>query len=410
MEVEKYTNLLKKTNKEEYIRKMIELGCNPLEYNNIVIISDTSLDNVKHIFLKLKEEYNIDQMLFIDRDERRLYEFFKTNPSEEEIDRYVEKQPELKNPEKTKIIFNYPSHYDGYSKRLSNEYKDQLKLYRKIDRNSNGAIYDLSHVKEHLMITCIPDKSWAKYLLGSKNKEKKLWNLVNKIVPNTKEYRELIEKNKEIEEYLSKSRIKNLHFYSNLGTDFNIGLSSHSLWTTEPEIVDNKEFFFNFPSYEIYTSPNAYTAKGKIVLSKACIFYGNRISEGEFTFERGKCKKVDTDCDYFNKVVKNKKNNMDRIGEVALVSNDSPIAILNRTFDNLLLDENAGCHFALGYAINECIDIDKEKLMKKGKKYYKFNDSRYHHDLVFGNESITVEADLGNNKKVLLLENGAWRI
>ena len=58
----------------------------------------------------------------------------------------------------------------------------------------------------------------------------------------------------------------------------------------------------------------------------------------------------------------------------------------------------------------DSIDLDKPSMLLSGKKKYHFNDSRWHHDFVFGNDSVTVEADLGRNRKILLLENGTWKI
>lgn len=101
---------------------------------------------------------------------------------------------------------------------------------------------------------------------------------------------------------------------------------------------------------------------------------------------------------------------MNRIGEIALVSQSSPLAKSGEFYDSVLFDENTGCHFALGNSIDECIGIEKEKLKEKGAKYYRYNTSEYHTDLVFGDDSISVEAETKGKKKVLLMENGIWKI
>ena len=77
------------TAREEYIRKILEIGCNVKENNNIVVLSYSNIDSAKEEFLKLKDEYNIDQLIFFDKDKEKLYNFFKTNPSEQEISEYV---------------------------------------------------------------------------------------------------------------------------------------------------------------------------------------------------------------------------------------------------------------------------------------------------------------------------------
>ncbi|NLK91745.1 MAG: aminopeptidase, partial [Bacteroidales bacterium] len=48
-----------------------------------------------------------------------------------------------------------------------------------------------------------------------------------------------------------------------------------------------------------------------------------------------------------------------RLGEVALVSHDSPISNTGILFYNTLFDENASCHFALGKAYASCLEGGK---------------------------------------------------
>ena len=58
------------------------------------------------------------------------------------------------------------------------------------------------------------------------------------------------------------------------------------------------------------------------------------------------------------------------IGEVALISYDSPISKLNILFYNTLFDENASCHLALGNAYSMNIvngtNMEEEELKKYG--------------------------------------------
>lgn len=74
------------------------------------------------------------------------------------------------------------------------------------------------------------------------------------------------------------------------------------------------------------------------------------------------------------------------------------------------MDENSGCHLALGNSIDKCIDLP-ESILNEGKKMdYVFYNSSHHQDLVFGDDSVTVEAETSNSGKKLLLENGRWKI
>ena len=64
------------TNKEAFLRKLIEITCK--DCDTIIVYSDSSLDNVRDTFLKLKEEYHLKQLIFYEMDHKKLYEFFKT--------------------------------------------------------------------------------------------------------------------------------------------------------------------------------------------------------------------------------------------------------------------------------------------------------------------------------------------
>ena len=76
----------------------------------------------------------------------------------------------------------------------------------------------------------------------------------------------------------------------------------------------------------------------------------------------------------------------------------------------ILLDENTGCHFALGEAFEECTDLPSELIRKRGLRHYRFNTSNYHEDMVFGDESITVDAQTYGGQKVLIMEKGRWKL
>jgi leucyl aminopeptidase (aminopeptidase T) len=122
-----------------------------------------------------------------------------------------------------------------------------------------------------------------------------------------------------------------------------------------------------------------------------------------------------------------------RIGEIALVPNNTPISyvdvakynesdhkiVLSQTessdiissgnFESIFLDENTGCHFALGTAYKEATDLGYnvgDYVMRDNN----FNVSDYHYDFVFGNDSIMVEAETEGHKKVLLMDKGIWKI
>ena len=81
---------------------------------------------------------------------------------------------------------------------------------------------------------------------------------------------------------------------------------------------------------------------------------------------------------------------------------------------NTLYDENYGgrfgnCHLALGSSYSDTYDGDPARLTKERKKSLGFNDSALHWDLV-NNEKKMVTAHLGSGKKIIIYENGMFKV
>lgn len=132
---------------------------------------------------------------------------------------------------------------------------------------------------------------------------------------------------------------------------------------------------------------------------KERIYYDTIIENAIFDFSKGRLIRCHSESDIFNSIVLYPTYKLNRIGEIALVSQSSPLANTGEFYDSSLLDENTGCHFALGNSISDCIGIKKEKFMKKSAQYYHYNTSDFHTDLIFGDSSITVEAETTGRKK-----------
>jgi aminopeptidase len=97
-----------------------------------------------------------------------------------------------------------------------------------------------------------------------------------------------------------------------------------------------------------------------------------------------------------------------RLGEVALVGIDSPIFKSGRVFEEILFDENAACHIAVGSAYKFCLQggdaLTKDELTSIG-----CNESSVHTDMMISNEEVSVEAALYRGGTVTLLKNGEWQ-
>lgn len=399
-------NIQLKDLKKNYLRKLFSTIIGDRIPSNLILYASYSLDDIRDIVFEIKDEYNIKNIIFFDYDYEKTKSFFNSNPTNDEIERFVPKYLVPNGP--TRIIYfnNVTDVCDNRFDEVGEKYYDYLEK-----KNKDFYKYLIEEKKYNRTVTLCPNKEWAKALYGNEDKLYDLWLLANEIIPTSEKIKEEVKERAERKRLLQEMNIHNLYFYNKLGTDFKLSLTKHSLWTMEPGYIDGVFNHYNFPSYEIYTSPNCYSAEGKIVLSKERGFYYDIIvKEGEFTFSKGKLIKCQTNDESFDKILFNKKNRLFRLGEIALVSQESPLAKQNMYFNSVILDENSGCHFAFGNSIKECIDIDDEVLKKKGFSYYRYNHSMYHEDFVFGDDSIMVEAETSNKKKILLMENGKWKI
>lgn len=392
-----------------YVRKVLELGCNAQSGDTLIIYSTFDISDLKDVLMRIKDDYKIKDIVFISYDHEKIYNFLKNNPSDEDIKNFITKYPLPNQNDRVKVIYVNDDDFGGYYDKLNSEMHDLFTKYYEYDFEFNKSIYDLINMKDYTIISW-PTSAWARSVLGNENRIQELWNLVTSCIPDSPRLKEEIERLQQIREYLNKSNISRLYFHTDLGTDFRISLSKHSNWVSALETREKIEYFSNFPSYELYTSPNYNSAEGKVVLSKPSYLSGYKVKQADLSFTKGKLTAVNSDNDSWAHIVLKRQYDLFRVGEIALVSNDTPIARLNAVFNSVLLDENTGCHLALGNSCTEAITLPKSVLEEKGLKHYNFNSSKYHQDLVFGNSSINVEAQTRDKRKILLMENGQWKI
>ena len=392
--------------KKEYLRNILTVSLSNRDYSTVVLNASFPLDEVRDILEELKKEFNIANLIINDFHSDEIKAFYETNPSETDIEKFIPKYPKTIGNIKYIYFENVTdTDQDFYGDYGSKYFKDlkryNKELFEKMDNKNN----------EDVTVTACPNKKWAESLLGSEDKLDELWLRISKTLLSYDALKKDVKEKVERKNELNKMGIRKLNFYTNLGTDLRIALNPHSIWCCEPNNIDGKSNFFNYPAYEIFTSPDCYSAEGKIVLSrKEKFFYDIMIEEAIFEFTKGRLVSCKSNNENFEGILLYRPNKMNRIGEIALVSEDSPLAQLEDFYNIPLLDENTGCHFALGNYISECANIDKEKIDKNGARYYHYNNSLYHTDLVFGNDSITVEAETKDKKKILLMDQGGWQI
>ncbi|HEX2919065.1 MAG TPA: aminopeptidase, partial [Edaphobacter sp.] len=96
-----------------------------------------------------------------------------------------------------------------------------------------------------------------------------------------------------------------------------------------------------------------------------------------------------------------------RLGEVALVPHNSPIAQSGILFWNTLFDENAASHIALGQAYSTCL-IGGEKMDAAQLASLGANESLIHVDWMIGSAEMVVDGIDGDGNAEPLMRKGAW--
>ena len=209
--------------------------------------------------------------------------------------------------------------------------------------------------------------------------------------------------------YLNQQQFTHLRITTGLGTDLTIGLVKNHIWTCAGDTAQNGvEYFFNIPTEEIFTMPDAGQAEGRVVASMPLQIYGKVVEGFEFTFKNGEVVsyKADKNQDALAGVLDDYEG-MRRLGEVALVANSSPIAQMQTLFYNVLFDENASSHLALGKPYLKTIK-DGTKLTQQELTALGVNNSTMHMDFMFGTPDMCVVGIKEDGSEIPFFEQGEF--
>lgn len=215
---------------------------------------------------------------------------------------------------------------------------------------------------------------------------------------------------KELEQHrdiLNKYNFKTLHFKNSLGTDLHIDLVENHIWGGGGEYTQNGIYFSpNMPTEEVFTMPSAYGVNGRVYSTKPLNYQGHLIENFYLDFKDGAVVNyhAEKEEEALKALLETDDGSM-RLGEVALISYDSPISNMNILFYNTLFDENASCHLALGNAytmnIKDGYNLSLEELKKKG-----YNSSMIHVDFMFGSKDLSVIGTDHDGKEVVIFKKG----
>ncbi len=213
---------------------------------------------------------------------------------------------------------------------------------------------------------------------------------------------------------LNNKRYGALRFFTsgdapNGGTDLTVGLADQHLWCGGGATAANGVYCNpNIPTEECFTTPHKDRVNGHVAASKPLSHQGTLIEGIRCTFENGRivAAKATRGEDALKKLIGTDEGAC-RLGEVALVPHNSPIAQSGILFWNTLFDENAASHIALGQAYSTCLmggeSMDKEQLAARGA-----NQSLIHVDWMIGGATMNVDGLCANRAAEPVMRNGDW--
>lgn len=263
-------------------------------------------------------------------------------------------------------------------------------------------------------IAAVPTDDWAQTICpDAENPTEELWNKIFDICSikeddPVKIWEDIIKKLDTRAQKLNKYQFQTLKYQSSNGTDFRIDLPKNHLWASGKTVLANgKEVLVNFPTEEVFTSPDCYTAEGIVFATKPLSYQDVIIDYFSVEFEGGKVKSAT--AKYGEDTLKEMIGiceNSDRLGEVALVPYDSPISNTKQLFLETLFDENAACHIALGDSFPECVEngpsMDKNTLLDE----YHLNKCDSHVDFMIGSSDMNITGITKDGEEVPIFING----
>lgn len=267
------------------------------------------------------------------------------------------------------------------------------------------------------VVAAFPSKAWAKRVYPELSVEEAYIKFIDEVFDIVR-----IDGNDPVENwrqhianlsvYAQKLQQKNYHalHYVSEATDLTVGLAKNHIWEDATSYVNGKEqaFIANIPTEEVFTAPDRNRVDGYVTNKLPLSYNGTIIDQFKLMFKDGEI--IDFSAEKGETVLKDLINTDEgsrRLGEVALVPDDSPISNRNTIFYNTLFDENAACHLAIGSAYAFNIQGGTEMTVEE-KIASGLNDSNVHVDFMIGSSDLTIYGIFEDGSKELVFENGNW--
>lgn len=209
-------------------------------------------------------------------------------------------------------------------------------------------------------------------------------------------------------DYLNHKRYAGLRLTAP-GTDLMMGLPRGHTWAAARLTAQNGiDYTANIPTEEVFTTPHKDKNEGVITSTKPLNFSGRLIEDISLTFSEGRVVKAIAKKgeETLHKLLEIDEG-ASRLGEVALVPHSSPISQTGLLFYNILIDENAASHLALGQASR--FNIEGGELMSNDEfSTGGGNQSLIHIDFMIGSGEMDVDGITEDGTNEPVMRGGEW--
>ncbi|TVQ37388.1 MAG: aminopeptidase [Spirochaetaceae bacterium] len=248
------------------------------------------------------------------------------------------------------------------------------------------------------VVVAAPTPAWAAKILNTRANQDavdRLWQIMKPILRLDRRdpYQAWVEHSDRLAaraRMLDALRVAELHF-AGPGTDLTVRLCEQARWIGgSAKTPAGRRFFPNIPTEEVFSAPDCRLTRGEVSVTRPVMVMGELVDRAWFRFEEGRV--VECNAAQGRPALESflKADGGSRlIGEIALVDVDSPIFRSGAVFYNILFDENAACHFALGSAYPGCID-GYQQLSQTQREALGVNESTQHTDFMVGSQELTV--------------------
>jgi aminopeptidase len=197
--------------------------------------------------------------------------------------------------------------------------------------------------------------------------------------------------------------------YTAPGTDLSVGLPRSHVWHSGGlKSLNGIEFVANIPTEEVFTLPHKDKTEGTVRATKPLSWGGALIEGLSLTFEGGSVVKASAEKgEAVLRDLLRTDEGASRLGEVALVPHSSPISQSGLLFYNILYDENASNHLALGNAYKFSLQ-DGETMSDEAFSALGGNQSLIHIDFMIGSAEMNVDGVKEDGTLEPIMRQSEW--